>query len=68
MRPGSRMHGDKEIPANAYIFKTKTGRECYYAGRSVSEEDGSQKALIRFLDTMELREVDWLLIKPYVKI
>lgn len=67
MRPGNRMYKGKEIPANAIPFLTKTGRECYYVGRFIDDEDGSEKAYVRFLDTMEIRIVDWLLINKYIK-
>ena len=67
MRPGNKIHNGIEIPANAKTFLTKTGRECYYVGRFIDEEGGSEKAYVRFLDTMEVRVVDWLLINKYVK-
>jgi hypothetical protein len=66
MKSGNRMHNGKEIPANAKIFIAKTGRECYYSGRFVDDKDGSEKAYVRFLDTMEIRVVDWLLINKYL--
>jgi len=67
MRPGNKMYKGLEIPANANPFLTKTGRECYYVGRFIDEEDRSEKAYVRFLDTMKVRIVDWLLINKYVK-
>jgi len=67
MRPGNKIYKGVEIPANAKPFLTKTGRECYYVGRFIDEEDRSEKAFVRFLDTMEVRVVDWLLINKYVK-
>lgn len=67
MRAGYKIHNGKEIPSNAQPFLTKTGRECYYSGRFVDEENGDEKAYVRFLDTMEIRAVDWLLINKYIK-
>ena len=67
MRPGNILYKGIEIPANARIFKTKTGRECYYVGRFIDEDTRAEKAYVRFLDTMEIRAVDWLLINKYIK-
>ena len=67
MRAGNKMYKGIEIPASAKPFVTKTGRECYYTGRFVDEETGAEKAKVRFLDTMEVRVVDWLLINKYIK-
>ena len=66
MRAGNRIHSGVEVPSNAKIFKSKTGRECYLSGRFVEEKTGVEKASVKFLDNMEIVVVDWLLINKYV--
>jgi hypothetical protein len=67
MRAGNKIYKGVEIPFSANPFFTKTGRECYYLARFIDDESGIEKAKVRFLDTMEIRVVDWLLINKYIK-
>lgn len=62
-RAGARLYKEAEVPFNAKIYTSKSGREFYLVGRFVGE---GEKAYIRFIDTLEVKEVDWFLINKYI--
>jgi hypothetical protein len=60
MRAGSRNYKSQEVPIHAVINTNKTGREFYISGICYNT------ALIRYIDTGELLEINLGLLKNYL--